>query len=380
MRQLPHGHAKYDIIMKILFAIPTYNRVERLKVLVGSILAQEFNRAEVELYCAISNSCSTDDTSDYINSLQSDKVKLLIHNQVEHENGRVKYVNGKDNFLHLANLIPRDVNWVWFMGDDDYLIDKNAISILSAVIRDQDDLELKLVHACQARRSCRTGQIIKGTLFDLCNGMGFHEVLGWMSSLIVDRDLFVSAMTGDSFRRSESAYAHSAALLEVCHQYNALFIDAAWVEPQDERQTQESIERWQKDNMGERYFYVVDDLVSLYERKVLTKKCSTIFFRYLTYSFWDRYICYLIGDAANSKQISQRALEHWNRVLKTADMLEDPAQQKIYRICVKSVFSEVEGYMKQLNEVNQKKTKLLELIGNQRLAVYPFTNLYKVKP
>ena len=363
--------------MKIAFAIPTYNRVEKLKVLISSILEQNFDDSEAEVFCCISNSCSTDATTDYLKDLNSEKVKFVIHNQLEYENGEVKYVASGDNFLRLVSLIPAEAEWVWFLGDDDYLTDNHAINKLSTIVREQNDPSLKLIHACQARRSCHTEQIFKGTLFDLCNSMGFHEVLGWISSLIVDRNQFVSALTGQRNRLSESAYAHSAAILEVCHNDNALFVDSAWVEPQDMEQTPETIERWQKENTGERYFGVVDDLKALYDEKVLVKKCKLIFFRYLTYSFWDRYICYLIVDAVNSSQISERAAEHWNRVLSIADMLEDPAEQKLHRSYVQSVFGEVESYIKQLNEVNQKKAKLIELHSHQAYPVYPFTNLDK---
>lgn len=363
--------------MKIAFAIPTYNRVERLKVLINSILAQEFDHSDVELFCCISNSCSTDGTAEYLDGLAGDWVNFIIHNQVEYQDGEVKYVASGDNFLRLVSLIPLDADWVWFVGDDDYLIDNQAIKVLSSIIREQNDPALKLIHACQARRSCRTGQVFKGSLFDLCNSMGLHEVLGWISSLIIDRNRFVTALMSDRNRQSESAYAHSAAILEYCHTDNALFIDSAWVEPQDEQQTQESIERWQKENMAERYFYVVDDLLALYQEKKLTRKCSTIFFRYLTYSFWDRYICYLISDAINTNEISTRAAEHWNRLLDIGEMLEDPAQKKLYTHYVRSVFSEVASYVNALNEVNQKKAKLIELHGSQAGFVYPFTNLDK---
>ena len=50
--------------MKIAFAIPTYNRVEKLKVLINSILEQDFDDAAAEVFCCISNSCSTDAASE----------------------------------------------------------------------------------------------------------------------------------------------------------------------------------------------------------------------------------------------------------------------------------------------------------------------------
>lgn len=362
--------------MKIAFAIPTYNRVEKLQVLVNSILAQQYNPEETEVYCVISNSCSTDGTSEYLNNLRSDVVKFVIRNEIEYIDGIVKHVGYEKNIVYMAELIPDDIEWVWFLGDDDYLVNTNVLAELQLTISKQEH-DIKLIHACQARRSCKSGEVYVGTLFDLCNNMGFHEMLGWISSLIVERNCFLSALLGDLHKNSTSAYAHSAALLEVCHGELALFIDSAWVEPQDEQQTQESIDRWQKENIAERYFGVVDDLTALYQEKILTRKCKPIFFRYLTYSFWDRYICFLIADAINTNQISDRAVEHWNRILNIADMLEDPAEAKLHRSCVKSVFNDVEDYIKQLNEVNQKKTKLIELHSYQAAAVYPFTNLEK---
>jgi glycosyltransferase involved in cell wall biosynthesis len=361
--------------MKIAFAIPTYNRLQKLKVLVNSILFQEIPLQDVEIYCVISNSCSTDGTSEYLDSLQDENIKFIVRNQVDYENGEVVYVDTRENVLRLIKAIPDDIDWVWFMGDDDFLVGEEVILGLVDLLIADPDPNLTIIHACQARRSTNTGEVFKAPLFDLCNTMGFHEMLGWMSSLIVRKDRFIEALQSDLLYISQSAYTHSAIFLESCCNDMAIFIDTEWVEPQDEAQTEESKQRWIHDNMIERYFYVVDDLIALYEKGVLKRKCTPVFFRYLTYSFWDRYLGYLIAEALNTHQISDKAEDHWNRVLKIADMLEEPAQQKIHRDWVKAKFRDVENFVMAQNQAELLKSALLESFEAQSSDVYPFTNL-----
>ena len=102
--------------MKIAIAIPTFNRVEHLKKAVQSALEQVQDDG-LELYIAISNIASTDGTGRYLDQLNAAHERVIVYNQPQDNR---KHPNG----YFLAGIIPDDIDWVWLMGDDDYLMQK----------------------------------------------------------------------------------------------------------------------------------------------------------------------------------------------------------------------------------------------------------------
>ena len=59
--------------LKIAIAIPTYNRLEKLKVALQSIDKQEVDEG-LEIYCVVSSIASTDGTTEYFDTLAGGKV------------------------------------------------------------------------------------------------------------------------------------------------------------------------------------------------------------------------------------------------------------------------------------------------------------------
>jgi len=331
------GHEK----MKIAIAIPTFNRVEYLRKAVQSVLDQVHDHG-VELYIVISNIASTDGTGDYLDQLNKDQENVIVYNQPE--DNRIY-----PNAYFLASVIPEDIDWVWFMGDDDYLMQENSVQIVSEHIKEHQEKDLCFLHACQGRRSRSTGQMRLAEIFDLCNELGYHEMLGWFSSIVLRRNEFVASMNdlreihhytySDTLEgRSEySSYAHSAKMLKNCVGKDGLFIDLPLVEPQDEEGTEETDKRWKAENTPERTLFVADDLCRLNEMGLFKKKCSRVFFRYLTYHFWDLWFNYLMhelidGNKTDSELSSGNFLNEWTtnveRIMKVADLLDDPGDIK----------------------------------------------------
>ena len=65
--------------IKFTIAIPTFNRLSKLKKAIDSILSQKISD-QFEFNIAISNTCSTDNTYDYLNKLKKKK-EFFIHNE-----------------------------------------------------------------------------------------------------------------------------------------------------------------------------------------------------------------------------------------------------------------------------------------------------------
>jgi glycosyltransferase involved in cell wall biosynthesis len=347
--------------LKIAVAIPTYNRLEKLKFALSKIEKQEID-GRFELFCVISNIASTDGTTEFLNQLSHKNFQYVIWNQQEE--------NIYLNWRRCSEAVPDDIDWVWFHGDDDFLTNNQVIKGLVNIIEEKACLETSLIHICQARRSRQTGRIIKDNLFNLCNQLGYHEILGWMSSLVVRYNQFKCAVDWsthpyeghfdpkDSLKFKFSAYRHSAGLLRVCNQDYALFVDKPWIEPQDEQQTEESIARWAESYHGDRYFYVIDDLLAMYDEGILHKKCRLNFFRYLYYSFWDRYATFLIKELVENGSLTERNKDHLTSLHKISELLENPREHKMFLQWYTRLCTQIIQYEKLQNETVQLQNQL----------------------
>lgn len=363
---------------KIAVAIPTFNRLEKLKNAIASIEGQDFDADQVEVLCCLSNSASYDGTTDYIDSLRDGKIRFVFNNNVILSREEADKESGIINFMRLSDIVPREVDWVWFMGDDDHLVSNDAISSLVAILDQACDGRLSICHISQARRSRGSGKVIRGNLLQLCNRLGFHEMLGWMSSLVIRCDVFKEFMAVNKQHYPQSAYGHSAALLELGVDHDALFIDSRWVETQDDRQTEESIKRWAAMNVGERYFYVVDGVLSQFERGIIGRKLHPTFYRYHTYSLWDRYAAFLIGRALNSGVLTEADWAHWERIRKIADTLDDPVFAKLYLAWHGSLSKQVVDVLKMQKVLLDAKRELVDYHNRINLGCYPSHELLEI--
>lgn len=328
--------------MQFAFAIPTFNRCAHLKRAVDSIKSQVVD-SEICISIIISNSSSSDGTYQYIQELLAEEspINFIAHNAEVNDEAVVPF---EENWRKLSTLIPPEIDWVWTLGDDDYLYQTGSLSVVCDLIRKHKDQNLGFLHACQARRSHNSGKAFVAPLHQLCNNIGFHEMLGWMSSNICKREISIAALTrsveqkltGKNSKSETSAYPHAAGILKKAYAENAIFLDLPLVEPQDETQTKESMARWRDENIGERYLYLIDDLREIREETDIPKFSKT-FFRYLTYSLWDRFIIYQFGqllddsrtpEEKSKPEFTERLNGHWGRIASLVEMMGDPYEQK----------------------------------------------------
>ena len=319
--------------MHITVAIPTFNRVEELKKCLDSITSQSLD-SDIQLSIAISNIASRDGTYSYLSNLEGPDGRFFITNEVG--------TNEHGNCGSLAATIPPHADWVWLMGDDDYLASPNSISIIHEIIKNTRTSDLSFVHACQARRSARSGKMYEGDVMKLCEEFGYLEMLGWFSSLITRRDIMTEALQNwhtiyQKQLSAGSAFGHSAELLKLLYNKPGAFVDYPLVEPQDDEMTAETAQRWKLDNTAQRYFYVIDDLIEMREQGLFTDTLPSTFFRYHTYSLWDRLISQQLGMLTTFKSIPgeiekqaflERFTANWDRIRKLCTMIKDPQIQK----------------------------------------------------
>ena len=323
-----------------MIAIPTYNRCKYLKNNIH-FFDQQQRPDNVRVSLAISNSASVDETEQYLSELQSSRKDFFLFNEQTGYN--------RSNYGYLCTAIPDDADWVWFMGDDDYLIDLEAIKKVCEILaKYENDEEFAFVHACQARRSRNTGEVVIDSVANLCNRFGYTEILGWFSSIIMKKAPFIRALEKTHERGqiaqnepatgiSVSAFFQSSYFFEEIYMKKGAFVDSPLVEPQDQEMTSATRERWQAENMGERYIYIVDDIERLAKIGIPMKNLSERFFRYHKYHLWDRFVMHQInvllafgaGDRSELINASmERFARNWQRIQSITNFLYDPVIKK----------------------------------------------------
>jgi len=341
--------------LNIAFAIPTFNRVGSLKNTIESI-AQQNCDVDIKMSVLISNKSSNDETHEFLSNLHFLYPKLDFKIQSTSPE-QAKFCCAEDNFASLGAMISDELDWVWWLGDDDYLFSKNSLCAVMDIIKKSKADNLKLIHACQARRSRNTGEVLTSSFLDLSNHIGLHEIAGWMSSLVMDSELAKNVLIDYSpdllnsavnSKGQQSAFAHATNILKYIHNKKIAFIDLPLVEPQHEKQTPESLMRWQVENVGERYLLIPHDL-ELLRNQIDLAKFSRQFFRYIGYSLWDRYISFIIHrlvdenmDKAtksdpDSKIFNEIIDGYWDSLAIIPNMLNDIHDQKSLAVLIDSI-------------------------------------------
>ena len=96
---------------KISICIPTYNREERLNKSLNMTSKAIRNRNNIDMY--ISDNASTDSTYDIVCKYQ--EIGLPIHYSCNEKN-----LGFKANFIKVLDM-PRESQYCWLMGEDDYV-------------------------------------------------------------------------------------------------------------------------------------------------------------------------------------------------------------------------------------------------------------------
>ena len=106
----------------LTIAIPTYNRVEKLKISLKKVLDYTKGHDEIELF--VSDNASTDGTKEYVESIQK-------------ENSNLKYYRNTENLGFDGNFLncfrKAQGKYLWMLSDDDSLME-NAVDTVLYVI------------------------------------------------------------------------------------------------------------------------------------------------------------------------------------------------------------------------------------------------------
>jgi abequosyltransferase len=252
--------------MRLVFAIPTWNRAEKLFECVTSIAEQKPDA----IY--ISDNFSDDQTPELCDIL---KVKYPFITCVR----LPEHVFAEENFKKVVNLAEGD--YIWMFGDDDILM-PGALDFAKRLL----EHDLDFYHVAEETRSGTHGAK-RGTLLDLCCNYGFLDTTGFISGNIVRAAKLKEAYATKNWEvYAHSAFSHSLAMLEVLAHSEATLIDIPMIRSAQE--TPEVIERWKLEQTTARYIYVVEGLMLLRDAGIIPDKLPETFFRYLNGSLIKR--------------------------------------------------------------------------------------------
>ena len=123
---------KSDFLLTI--AIPTYNRLSKLKRLLENINNQIFSFSE-QIELLISNNCSNDDTSIFLESLVAIKPNLTIN--IYNQDVNLGF-DGNISFLYNT----AKGKYVWFFADDDLLLPEAINNIVGTLKQEEPNILL----------------------------------------------------------------------------------------------------------------------------------------------------------------------------------------------------------------------------------------------
>jgi hypothetical protein len=203
-------------------------------------------------------------------------------------------------------------------------------------------------------------------------------MLGWISSIIMKTSTYKAAFNSFLYENSLSAYCHSAAILGEAANLKGVFLDTSWIDPQEIEQTKDTLQNWQKENVVERYFYVIDDLVFLKERGLLPNKLNSIFFRYLTSTFmYLYYVPFVFSEILANQKLSESTSDHWRRIERISFLLGDTLESKDFLVRYKSLTANLDNFIN-LQKLHEHAQQALFDVYNNIVLVsqpYPFTIL-----
>ena len=369
-----------------MIAIPTYNRLEKLKILLKSLEAQI---ADDSFTCTlvISNSESTDGTFEFIEKLEPFGA---IREIIKYNKYKLQHEPRPDNWGNLFRTIPNSDGWVWLLGDDDYLVSPNCLKHLAQIIKSNDCSNVDLLHLTQARRSKGTKKVLKSNLVDAANNIGFLELLGWMSSVVIRASIIERTYVCSFYdldyehknpdvpihnsllRDRHSAFRHSSHLLKACHESEILVVDDYFAEPQDEVQSSHSIERWREEGMGIRYMFVVDDVEYLFKSGRIKDRFTANFFRYHTQFLWDRFSQYVVAHLTQNGELDEYCLAFMERLLRIELLLRVPAELHLFRLWRSCFFNAVEDSVKARQQYLITCDKLDQMVRLSFKGVFSF--------
>lgn len=346
---------------KISFAIPTWNRAEKLRLCIEKI-SHQIIESGINAEICVSNNCSNDGTEDVLISLREKYGFIRYGSLNEHD------PNIWGNFVNVLNIASGE--YIWLFGDDDSLLDSG----LKSVFRLSSEGKYSVISAGNGWFRPHTNQVAIGTLFNLVNAMGWNQIIGWMTGIVLKKDTAKKlANLLNSKPHNESAYSHVSALLQIAAAQQSAYIDSPIVQPQGQ-QAKEDVERWEKANIAWKYFLLIDSFEYLINSKVIPEKVSPKFFRYLNYYLWDRFLSNMVTGHLTGRPFPEHG---WEVIEKMGKMIDDEGMAKNLILSARLAKTMCAERTNAADRFNNITHSLVETIKKSSESLFPIANIAK---
>lgn len=297
--------------MKITIIIPTWNRKAFLENSVNRILklieSNRNNSLTIRLF--IFNNASTDETLHFLNSLKElnkHAINFEVLNSSFHSDGGFS--------IYQAILYGSlDADWVWLHGDDDQISDSITPDRLCDVLHHATNVKAKTIVACGLdSMNSSFSETNALELGEACNKYGFINTLGWISGLIFQpNEVLKNYFSPLNKFYWQSPYTHSFVMFKTLFKENALLWNIDVINPQITRKQSEIDDRWNSENVLERFSYILPSFLDLLEESPNFQPAGN-FFRMHTWS----YIAYITNQIFryalnNSRHPQHNELMNW---------------------------------------------------------------------
>lgn len=324
-------------MIRVAIAIPTFNRLEQLRHLLRSVEAQVLPN-DLQLTICVSSCASLDGTDQYLRDYHSNfNFKYYAARDFGDDYLTCLRESGYDNGLHLLGIIDDDVDFVWFMGDDEELIDKYSIFRLRSLIVSSCQQTIDFISLPASPQEENLYPQSPDHCVALANTVGFLNLFGWFSGCVVRTSFFKAAITLAYSDYRQSIYGVATALLKVLARCSGLRAPHVLVRPQHAIQTPESALRWRQTDHEVRSFFVLRDLIGLRDVGTFSIELKPSFFMLNGHGLWAE-LAKKVLMLASSEANDSASLIRLIRSLRTFnDLCKDPVFNELILSTIESI-------------------------------------------
>ncbi len=349
----------------ITFAIPGYKRPNKVYICVRSI-ADQIVETKVDARIFISEHSEDEDTWNILRRLEKDYPFIELHCLPRQEGHDYSH-----NFQETFKLAQGD--WIWTFGNDDVLL-PGALGKAIGLINALPDVEF--IHVSEESRTENTNSVIRGTLLQLCEQLGWLDMTGYITCNLIKGERLNEAASLPSWPiYAHNSFVQSCVLLEVLHGKRCAFVDVPLVKPQNPEITQETLDMWNLHQVAKRYFYVDEALKDMRGRGLLGT-LNASFFRYHSYYLWDRLITNMVTQYINHPEDQQSEL--WENIEGLFEFLDED-DRKVMNDRIFHVKEAIGNHMKAMEEHKKMSIVLDMFVGGHNVERFGFTYLGKPK-
>ena len=334
--------------MNLALVIPTLNRINELTKLVNSIKSQVIPK-RLNVTVCISGAYCNSEVKKYLKSIEGKNRRLLF--KINNE------PIGLANWYLAASLVPVDCDFAWTIGDDDEFVSTRSISRIFHLLNTHPEIDGLFIPMAS---KVNDEYFIKDNFYDICNRVGFHEIVGWISSSIIRgvifKDIYLkyrqvflekkisfnhaSKLARSLYEKKIGQFTHATCILEALFASQVIFASFQIIKEQNSpRGLLETLRRDKIALKNKKYHSVrfIFDLLKISQILVKNDRTpSPVFYRYVSRDYFQ--LCYdILLDGISTNSYGTGEVDHLFEILNSAIISDDISYVKFNKITVQFI-------------------------------------------